>query len=151
METGSGANARRYYLHANHLYSIAALSDSTGTVVERYQYDAMGQRTILAANGITVLSASAYGNQIGFTGRYHDDETGLQYFRSRMYSASLGRFISRDSAGYVNGMNFPPFRGQPSKRVIAVRISPCQNQNPLPRRLINGDILMPLSSYSRHS
>jgi RHS repeat-associated protein len=104
METGSGANARRYYLHANHLYSIAALSDATGAVVERYQYDAMGQRTILAANGITVLTASAYGNQIGFTGRYHDDETGLQYFRSRMYSASLGRFISRDSAGYVNGM-----------------------------------------------
>ena len=104
MSVGTGASAKTYYFHANHLYSVAALTDATGAVVERYSYDAMGRRTITAADGITVRSASSYGNQIGFTGRYHDDETGLQYFRSRMYSASLGRFISRDSAGYVNGM-----------------------------------------------
>ncbi len=29
---------RKYYYHSNHLYSVAALSDSTGAVKERYRY-----------------------------------------------------------------------------------------------------------------
>lgn len=58
---------------------------------------------MLAADGVTVRSASSYGNQYGFTGRYLDKETGLWYFRARYYSGSLGRFVSRDPAGYVDG------------------------------------------------
>jgi len=42
-------------------------------------------------------------NEFGFTGRYLDKETGLWYFRARYYSGSLGRFMSRDPAGYVDG------------------------------------------------
>ncbi len=41
--------------------------------------------------------------QIGFTGRYLDKETGLYYFRARYYSGTLGRFIGRDPLGYVDG------------------------------------------------
>ncbi len=58
-------------------------------------YDAYGKRTVLAANGTTVLGSSAYGNQIGFTGRYHDAETALIYYRTRYYSHTLGRFLNR--------------------------------------------------------
>jgi RHS repeat-associated protein len=47
--------------------------------------------------------------QIGFTGRYLDKETGLWYFRNRYYSGTLGRFIGRDPARYVNGYNL--YRG----------------------------------------
>jgi len=74
-------------------------------VVERYRYDAYGQRTVLAADGITVRAQSNYGQQIGYTGRYLDKETGLWYFRARYYSGSLGRFISRDPLEYVDGFN----------------------------------------------
>ena len=50
---------------------------------------------MLAADGVTVRSGSLYGNQVGFTGRYQDKETGLWYYRSRFYSPGLGVFISR--------------------------------------------------------
>src|SRR5271156_797646 len=67
--------------------------------------DAYGQQTVLAADSVTVRPASSYGNQIGFTGRYLDGESGLWYFRARMYSGSLGRFIGRDRKGYIGGDN----------------------------------------------
>ena len=84
---------------------------------ERVRYDTYGQRTVLAADGVTTRSASSYGNQRGFTGYYLDAETGLYYARSRMYSAGLGRFMGRDPMrltrfdgpssgdGYYDGMN----------------------------------------------
>ena len=51
------------------------------------------------------ISESSIGNPYGFTGRRFDKETGLWYYRNRMYSANLGRFMQRDPAGYVDGLN----------------------------------------------
>ena len=42
-------------------------------------------------------------NPYFYTGRRMDEETGQYYFRARYYDAEQGRFISRDSYGYVNG------------------------------------------------
>jgi RHS repeat-associated protein len=101
MSTGGSA----YYYHANNLYSVAALTDSGGSVVERYRYDPYGKVTILAANGTTVRTASSYGNPWMFTGRRSDAETGLMHYRARYYSTELGRFLSRDPIQYKGGMN----------------------------------------------
>jgi len=113
------AGQNKYYFATNHLYSVAALTDSTGAVVERYKYDAYGRQGIMNQNGTVSYCPSDYGNFIGFigfTGRYHDWETGLFYFRARMYDTELGRFIGRDPIrenpsmanamdGYQSGMS----------------------------------------------
>jgi RHS repeat-associated protein len=94
LKTDSAGN--KIYYHANNLFSIAALTDNAGTVVERYKYDPYGKATVLAADGITVRLNSLHGNRVGHTGRTKDDETGLMYYRIRQYSPELGRFISGD-------------------------------------------------------
>ena len=71
---------------------------------ERVMYDAYGRQTVLANNGVVAYKPSDYGQFVGFTGRYHDWETGLQYFRARYFDNTLGRFIGRDPLGYVDGM-----------------------------------------------
>jgi RHS repeat-associated protein len=94
--TGSGAQAQRYFPHYNHLYSVAALTDAAGVVVERFQYDSYGKQKITDASGNVTRAKSAVGWDRGFTGYIADSESGLAYARSRMYSPMLGRFISRD-------------------------------------------------------
>ncbi len=98
------SGGQRFYAHANHLYSVAAITNAAGSVVERYRYDTYGNRTTLAPDGITTRAVSSYNQQVGFTGRYLDKETGLWYFRARYFSGTLGRFIGRDPLGYVDGM-----------------------------------------------
>jgi RHS repeat-associated protein len=83
----------KYYIHSNHLYSVAAITNSTGAVVERFRYDAYGKQ----------IGTSTVGFNRGFTGYQLDTETGLYFARARMYSPTLGRFVSRDPIGYVDG------------------------------------------------
>jgi RHS repeat-associated protein len=103
LAVGPKSDLKRYWLHSDHVYSVNAVTDAAGVVVERYAYDAYGERTIFTGDGTQERAQSYVHNDVGFTGRWHDDETGLQFFRARYFSAELGRFISRDSAGYVNG------------------------------------------------
>ena len=92
----------RYYAHANSLYSIAATTNATGAVVERYSYNAYGVRTVKNSAGAT-LAKSAVNQDRGFTSYKLDSETGLYFARARMFSAKMGRFIARDPIGYIDG------------------------------------------------
>ena len=94
--------AVRYYTHSNHLYSVAATTNTAGAVVERYSYNAYGVRTVKNSVGAT-LAKSAVGQDRGFTGYRLDSETWLYFARMRMYSGKLGRFVSRDKLTYRNG------------------------------------------------
>lgn len=67
-------------------------------------YDPYGKVSVLEANGTTVRDVSLYGNPWTFTGRRMDQETGLMYYRNRMYDVGLGRFVSRDLIGYMGSM-----------------------------------------------
>ncbi|MCH2207988.1 MAG: RHS repeat-associated core domain-containing protein [Lentisphaerales bacterium] len=93
-----------HFYHTDRQYNVRGLTDSNGAIVELYAYTPYGERTVMDATG-TVIADSAYDNQYGFTGRYLDSETGLWYFRARYFSTEMGRFVSRDPLGYVDGMS----------------------------------------------
>ncbi len=100
------SGAQELTVTRNQQWSISALADSSdGTVLERYTYDVLGSRTVLAADGSTVRTTSSYDNPYGYTARRHDDESGLMYFRARCYDTSTGEFASKDPLEYVDGMS----------------------------------------------
>ena len=103
MDRISGSTWHQFYYHRNHQYSIVALSNASGDVLERYVYDAYGTPTIYNAAGTTVRTSSSYQNPFMFTGRFYHSSVELHYFRARMYDSDLGRFVSRDPLEYVDG------------------------------------------------
>ena len=72
------------------------------SVVNSYAYDSYGNLTNYT--GTTT-------NQIRYTGRDFDPETGLYYDRARYYDPSAGRFLSEDPIRFLGGNNFYPYVG----------------------------------------
>jgi RHS repeat-associated protein len=108
--TATGLGDQRLFYNQNTLYSVHALTDVTGKIVEAYQYDAYGRTTVFGSGsggvvtfgpGAVIVSSgiSAVSNPYMYTGERQDPETGLFYFRARYYDTQLGRFISRDPIG----------------------------------------------------
>lgn len=93
-----------YYYHTNHLGSTMGLSNKEGKIVEKVEYDVYGMPTFLNADG-KILEESTVGNNILFTGREYNAETGNYYFRARSMHPLMGRFMQKDSWIYVDGMN----------------------------------------------
>lgn len=106
-----GDNTLYYTTDAN--WNVTALVDAaTGAVVERYMYDAYGKVTILdgTTGGQTEWATDAdqisdVANDILFAGYRFNSETGLYHVRNRQYHPTLGRWIERDPAGYLDGPN----------------------------------------------
>jgi RHS repeat-associated protein len=107
------ATPARLFYYQNTLYSAYALANTTGAIVEGYQYDAYGKQTVFdpgvsgvvtftSADVITPGGHSAVGNPYLFTGRRLDPETGLYYYRARYYDPVQGRFLQRDPTGYLS-------------------------------------------------
>jgi len=99
MGTGIFASTARFYIQ-DHLYSPAALTDYSGNVLERCEYDAYGNPTIWNADFTTEKANSNYGNPYLFTGRRTDyldsGSLKIQYNRNRYYDYYSGRFTTHD-------------------------------------------------------
>lgn len=87
-----------YYYHADDLGSIMAVSDATGSVVERYDYDDYGKPQIKNASSMD-LAQSAIRNPFMFTARRLDAETDWFEFRTRYLDPAAGKFTTRDRVG----------------------------------------------------
>ncbi|HLK57944.1 MAG TPA: RHS repeat-associated core domain-containing protein [Chthonomonadaceae bacterium] len=75
-----------YYLYDGQR-SVQCLVDAAQTVRNSYDYDAWGK---------IVSQVETAGNDYTFTGRQTDRESGLYYYRARMYDPSIGRFTQID-------------------------------------------------------
>jgi RHS repeat-associated protein len=92
----------KLYALADPNWNVVALTNTSGTVVERMKYDGFGKITWMNA-AFTTIANSAYAWNRTFTGQVLDSETGLMLYRNRYYHTGLGRFVSRDPIGYYGG------------------------------------------------
>ena len=82
-------NGTQYFYITNQMNDVLAITDTTGTIVGNYEYDAWGTVT-LADTEI------AQQNPLRYRGYYYDSETGYYYLQSRYYYADICRFINAD-------------------------------------------------------
>jgi RHS repeat-associated protein len=84
------------YFHRDHLGSVTTVSNATGSVLERFAYDAWGKRRLPAGNADPADAIRASATDRGFTNHEHVDTLGLVNMNGRFYDPSLGRFMSAD-------------------------------------------------------
>ena len=88
-----------------------SVDSATGTVVADYAYGPFGE--LLRATGPLVEK-----NPFRFSTKYRDDETDLVYYGRRYYSATSGRWLSRDPVGERSDANlFAAVRNNPISRI----------------------------------
>ncbi|NQT94450.1 MAG: hypothetical protein HQ559_16965 [Lentisphaerae bacterium] len=110
MTVYEGENADTYYYLRDHLGSVIAITDSGGSMVEQYRYDAWGRVSVFDANG-DPIAMSAMGNRYLWQGREYSWNTGLYYFRARWYDPITARWLSKDPIGISGGLNQYTFCG----------------------------------------
>lgn len=94
-----GLTPQEYHLHTNSIFSVVAVTDASGQVVERYSYSSIyGVAQVQDAAGAPRASTET-GNPWRFQGRRFDPETSFYYFRLRHLDPEQGRFVSRDPIG----------------------------------------------------
>jgi len=93
ISTTDGSGNTSYYL-PDGLGSTSQLTNSAGTITDRYAYDAFGA---------TRSQSGATANDWRFTGQQQDYNAnrGLYDLRARMYDPALGRFLQRDPLPFV--------------------------------------------------
>jgi RHS repeat-associated protein len=99
-------NDQSYFYHFDGLGSVTAVTDSTGTVVQRYDYDSF-------ENIVSMLDPD-FKQPYTYTSREYDEETGLYFYRARYYDAKIGRFYTLlmdilSSGIFLNAFKFKLF------------------------------------------
>lgn len=87
------------------------LKDQVGTVYKVYSdygKQVVDTRAYDTFGNIIQRTGASKGN-LGFQGKYYDQESGLYYFYNRYYNSSTGRFINEDPIGLNGGLNMYAF------------------------------------------
>jgi RHS repeat-associated protein len=92
------------YQFDNHLGSVSLELDQQGKIISYEEYYPYGSTSYQAVSKEIQVPVKRY----RFTGKERDEETGLNYHGARYYAPWLGRWITVDPLGMVDGPN--PYR-----------------------------------------
>jgi RHS repeat-associated protein len=98
----NGTLDERLWVQQDANWNVTALINGSGSVVERYDYDPYGLRTVLDAS-FNTRSSSSYAFVHGFQGLRLDTAVRLYDGRERIQSPSMGRFGQSDPSGFGGG------------------------------------------------
>ena len=126
-----GSAAELYYYLVNAQGDVAAILDSSGTMVAFYDYDAWGNCTVYnsSAKVLTDPTSIANINPLRYRGYYYDAETGFYYLQSRYYDPAICRFINADTFATTDANGF----------LSANMFAYCEN-NPIMRVDVDGGV-----------
>lgn len=89
---GSGTATKRY-IDQDERGSVTRITNQDGTTLAINTYDEFG------------IPGSSNQGRFGYTGQAWLSEVGLAYYKARVYSPTLGRFLQADPIGYGDGTN----------------------------------------------
>jgi len=109
---------QRLYATQDANWNTTALIDTSGDVLERYQYEPYGQVTYLDSSFTPLeTQASNYGWVYLFQGGVLDNNN-LYWFEHRDENPATGQWDEQDPAGYINGADTYQFAGSSPVGVV---------------------------------
>ena len=104
------------YQFSNQVGSAVLELDGEGQIITYEEYYSYGSTSYQAGRNAVEVTRKRY----RFIGKERDEETGLNYHGARYYAPWLGRWISKDPAGLVDGPNLYQYsRSNPIVRLDA--------------------------------